>query len=97
MAQFNLIRGIKVSRIASSTVSMPSPADSLKATVHLRVEGTNEVCYIVTHKIREWSLALCKGIRNPAKCCFASESGIKRYRIWNPSIKKNPESTYRNP
>jgi hypothetical protein len=43
MAQFNLIRGIKVSRIASSTVSMPSPNDSLKATVNLRVEGTPEV------------------------------------------------------
>ena len=45
MAQFNLIRGIKVSRIASSTVSMPSPTDSLKATVNLRVEGTPEVCW----------------------------------------------------
>ena len=43
MAQFNLIRGIKVSRIASSTVSLPSPNDSLKATVNLRVEGTPEV------------------------------------------------------
>jgi hypothetical protein len=43
MAQFNLIQGIRVSRIASSTVSMPSPTDSLKATVNLRVEGTPEV------------------------------------------------------
>lgn len=43
MAKFNLIRGIKVSRIAPSTVAMPSPTDSLKATVHLRVEGTSEV------------------------------------------------------
>ncbi|CAB3991780.1 focal adhesion kinase 1-like isoform X1 [Paramuricea clavata] len=48
MAQFNLIRGIKVSRIASSTVSMPSPTDSLKATVNLRVEGTPEPLVFTT-------------------------------------------------
>ena len=47
MAHFNLIRGIKVSRIASSIVSLPSPADSLKATVDLRVEGAQEVSLIV--------------------------------------------------
>ena len=43
MAHFKRIQGIKVSRIASSTVSMPSATDSLKATVNLRVEGTSEV------------------------------------------------------
>ena len=43
MAQFNLIRGIKVSRITTSTVLMPSSSDNLKATVTLKVEGAIEV------------------------------------------------------